>query len=173
MKLIDMTNFVLRVNQNKHYVNEKGEKPFFKTAIEHWGSQSNSEHFRFICRYASFLKNNLRLWMFVPCNKEGKYITKPCPSDFDSFDLIENGNIVNHETYNEALDEYNEALEHIYFKGFSYRENEGDVIDNLIFPNGTAKDVDNMESRTIEDLVNLDIELSDNIVEELAWKKKY
>ena len=71
MELISMTDFVIRLNQNKNYTDENGNKPFFETAINHYQNSNRSEDYRCIVRYANFLKQPLKLEMFVPCvNRE-------------------------------------------------------------------------------------------------------
>ncbi len=56
MKLISMTDFVL----------EQAEK---------CSIHDRSGHFHILMRdYANFLKQRLELWMFVPCDKEGRVI---------------------------------------------------------------------------------------------------
>ena len=93
MKLISMTDFVIRLNQNKNYVDDDGNMPFYNTAINHYQNSNRSEDYRCIIRYANFLKQPLKLEMFVSDDKE-KVLFEYNPefSTWDNTDM-ENQNI--------------------------------------------------------------------------------
>lgn len=82
MKLISMTDFVLQ-QQNEAY-----SKDQFVERVE---------------AYANFLKEPLKLEMFIPCDEDGNILEKP--------KLID-------ERYNIKLLDYEQALEKVLFKGF-------------------------------------------------------
>lgn len=64
MKLISMTDFVLEIGNKTPLILPKGAP-----------DQIYREQ-REIFSYANFLKQPLELWMFVPCDEEGKPITE-------------------------------------------------------------------------------------------------
>lgn len=82
MKLISMQDFVLEQN------NEAYSKDQFIERVE---------------AYANFLKEPLKLEMFIPCDEYGNILEKP--------ELID-------ERYNLKLLDYEQALEKVLFKGF-------------------------------------------------------
>ncbi|MEZ4788294.1 MAG: hypothetical protein R2790_10590 [Flavobacterium haoranii] len=82
MKLISMTDFVLQ------QYNEAYSKDQFVERVE---------------AYANFLKEPLKLEMFIPCDEYGNILEKP--------ELID-------ERYNLKLIDYEQALENVFFKGF-------------------------------------------------------
>ena len=63
MKLITMTDFVLLRS-------ETPEEPIFKLI-------HGAKHFELCENYANFLKQPLELWMFVPCDEDGKVFEEP------------------------------------------------------------------------------------------------
>ena len=65
MKLISMTDFVLGIEQNSYTKTEKYN-------IIEW--QSKCESFDKIIKYANFLKQPLKLGMFVPCDENGNVL---------------------------------------------------------------------------------------------------
>lgn len=114
--------------------------------------------------YANFLKQPLKLSMFVPCDDDGKVLAKPSIYDPRS----KTGNI-DYEKTDEAEKEYSKALENVLFDEFSseladwtddfvmvltnkYDENfeisfseEGDILDH----NGELTDIE-----IVEDLIH-------------------
>lgn len=64
MKLISMTDFVL----------EQGNP-----------NNTDSQFTDKVIAYAKFLKQPLKLWMFVPCDENGNFLEEPIP--FDCTDL--------------------------------------------------------------------------------------
>lgn len=111
MKLISMTDFVIRLNQNKNYVDENGNMPFYHTAINHYQNSNRSEDYRCLVRYANFLKQHLKLEMFVPCSDNGNILDDP-------------GLIPSYE-----LEQYRKAKEKVLFEGFTVLSEEDDVIE--------------------------------------------
>lgn len=62
MKLISMTDFVLKCRKNKDLDNIR----------RFWACE----------RYANFLKQPLELWMFVPCDEDGNVLINPFAMDY-------------------------------------------------------------------------------------------
>lgn len=62
-----------------------------------------------VCNYAEFLKQPLKLEMFVPCDYEGNILIDPCAEDNDAGTEIEIRQI-----------EYNNAKSKVIFEGFMY-----------------------------------------------------
>lgn len=111
MKLIPMIDFVL----------EQRNDPM----------QTYKEAFWKITRYADFLKQPLKLGMFVPTDLEGNVLEEPKHKDYKN----EEGG--NNELYRFNLEQYKQAKQRVLFKGWffdgddeiiSFRLNEGTVI---------------------------------------------
>lgn len=97
-KLITMTDFVLKQSKNK----------FMST-----GLISNSDILEKILNYANFLKQPLKLGMFVPCDDDGNVLKIP---NLSNYSIDEEGS----ELYNIALKKYKKAKEKVLFDGFEY-----------------------------------------------------
>lgn len=102
---MSMTDFVLQVVQT----------PNINEAICWEQTQQRLDK---IYQYSLFLKQPLKLEMFVPCDEYGNVLEEPSVSEFDNFDLNEGGQVVDYERYNNACDEYEKAKEQVLFEGF-------------------------------------------------------
>ena len=132
MKLISITDFI--ININKICPKENME------VIEWWGKKLDV-----IENYAKFLKQPLKLEMFMPCYfRDG--ITIPYTNDI----LI---------TSMELFKEYEEAKERVLFEGF-----ENSTIDELKIMFKTCK------LNIIEDFLNYkeEIQLTENVVKQIG-----
>ena len=90
MKLISMTDFVLNLDNE----------------------DLNEQKIQSIFDYANFLKQPLKLEMFVPCDDDGNVLEEP--------DSIGVGNDF---YYERALGQYEEAKEKVLFEGFEVKKN--------------------------------------------------
>lgn len=71
------------------------------------------------CKYDQFLKQPLKLEMFVPCDLDGNVLEEP---DFMSGDYDDNGfGDVDKYKYKKYLNEYQEAKERVLFEGFEVK----------------------------------------------------
>jgi len=144
-KLISMTDFVLK----NAYTNEI-VKDFKGVLIKH-------------CNYAEFLKQPLELWMFVPCDKNGKVLKgKPLSPNTDAEWI----------RWENEQEEFYKARELVLFENFKFVESHKEGIDNnleyFIFPYGenrfglTKKQesfITWFQLFTVEDLVQCDLSL--------------
>lgn len=169
--LISMVDFVLELNKIE-----------LKNGLHN--HISDAFYFSTSCiKYAHFLKKPLKLEMFVPCDDEGNVIEKPLPSDYDNYDYIEGGNIVDYESYSEALEEYSSFKDKVLFNGFELVEKE-EVYDSIrgiwIDLESRAFQIEgslgvgcgNLIDETISDLVYLNLILTDNAISQIFGSKE-
>lgn len=94
-----MTDFVLSIS--KQTTNE---------------GNSLVRNFNTIKNYAQFLKQPLKLEMFVPCDENhGGVLKKPCDEELEKFKGLQYGDFDCNYTY---LFDYNQAKEKVLFEGF-------------------------------------------------------
>jgi hypothetical protein len=144
MKLISMTDFVLKQNKD--------------ISLKHT--------FRNCINYAMFLKQPLELWMFVPCDENGNVLDKPDLSDANGRQYDTNID------EDKAWEKYSKAKERCLFEGFEIRKMEGWNI--LDFPNNQySKNFSVFEDAfkhwTIEDdLIEFDLQLTQTAIKQLG-----
>ena len=115
MKLISMTVFVLE--QSKRIMNVE---------ITHLESHNQ------IVNYANFLKQPLKLEMFVPCDDNGNVLE----------DIIGHGMIHN---YSEKLKQYEQAKDKVLFDGFDIYSN-GDLHNAFVTFESSRLEIMNVEN---------------------------
>ena len=115
MKLISMTDFVLE--QSKRIMNVE---------ITHLESHNQ------IVNYANFLKQPLKLEMFVPCDDNGNVLE----------DIIGHGMIHN---YSEKLKQYEQAKDKVLFDGFDIYSN-GDLHNAFVTFESSRLEIMNVEN---------------------------
>lgn len=103
MKLTSMTDFVL---EHKHMI------------------LSNSDKYIRISKYAKFLKQPLKLEMFIPCDKDGNVLEEPTMEKYGWYSanhqeeqsgwMYEEGE----SEYNKAISKYRKAKTKVLFKVF-------------------------------------------------------
>ena len=158
MKLISMTSFVLEQNKIlETYVNHL-RKPLFEKIVN----------------YAKFLKQPLKLEMFVPCDEEGNVLEEPKRwKDYlqypDSFD----GN----KEWDELYD-YQQAKEKVLFEGFELvrfidKENPCYVVSNgeneVTFHIGLYNFSKGVNfAKTIEDLIHIQPILTESAIKQIG-----
>lgn len=94
MKLISMTDFVSNYTETGCLLKEINK----------------------IRNYASFLKQPLKLEMFVPCDEDGNVLEEPKHISETEFKMFEEGGL--YKAYSENLSKYEQAKEKVLFEGF-------------------------------------------------------
>lgn len=128
-KLIPMSDFVIALRDNKKLDNVR----------RFWACE----------RYADFLKQSLRLSMFVPCNE----FEEP-------FDVEEIENSVMQGT--DTWDGYQNAEDRILFKGFTV-----DKYLHIKHPNGEYLDKHKMSKLTVEDIIKEELTLTPYAIKQI------
>lgn len=132
-KLISMTDFVLEQEKHRH------RQPITESKLTSYDK---------IVKYANFLKQPLKLEMFVPCDEDGNVLEE---------DLFKNNpNISTLKPYERVVLE--KAEENVLFDGFF---NTGDYITN----GDLQIDDEFIEGKTIEDLVPYNLTLIKNAID--------
>lgn len=148
MELISMTDYILSLEKERLNDTEYTSFEFMDDAV----------------KYANFLKQPIKLEMFVPCDEEGR-ILEPLQICCDGRDCGCMGMPVNISS-TEEMEDHLQAEGKVLFKGFviddEFKEDgfifvNNDDCDRLTFDNKSLKSVCDME--TVEDLVGLGIEL--------------
>ena len=148
MKLISMTAFVLEQNKIlETYVNHL-RKPLFERCVN----------------YANFLKQPLKLEMFVPCDEDGDILDEP-----EDYEL----RLTNMMTeYNDEVYRYKQAKEKVLFEGFEVikQDNITITIEFEHFQLDYNKILNVFANhRTIEDLAKYNlIELTENQIKQIG-----
>ena len=144
MKLISMISFVL---QQANYTDVS----------------NISEKYATIWNYANFLKQLLKLEMFVPCDENGNVLEEPKRwNDYLQFPDSFDGNKEWGELYNYEL-----AQERVMFKGFEhYLFREA----NNVKHNKSRKcfSFPNYNGVIIEDLISLEVELTESAIKQIG-----
>lgn len=136
-KLQSMTDYVLE--QKDFYLTDRITKA--NVGLHVYLSKTSS--------YANFLKLNLEKWMFIPCDSDGNVFEEPNPSKF-TMDNIQ------------SFDIYQQAKENVIFKeGFTYVKNTNSFV--IYFKNNPIW-VSWNKSKTIENLIEHDLTLTDNTI---------
>ena len=118
MKLISMTYFVLQEKTGGQQVNSITSQLYYELRI--------------IKKYADFLKQPLKLEMFVPCDDNGNVLE----------DIIGNGMIHN---YSEKVTQYEQAKEKVLFDGFDIYSN-GDLHNAFVTFESNRLEIMNVEN---------------------------
>lgn len=142
MKLISMTDFVLKYDSVKFQSNP----------------MSYVEPFSNILEYAKFLKQPITLSMFIPCDEEGNILIEPTKDDL-SFYTHRNLSI---------QEEFKQAKEKVLFEGFKARITKSGF---KAIKKGLEISVSVDSKITVEDLVFDDIMLSDSSLNQIGlWE---
>ncbi len=131
MKLISMTDFVL--TQQEKYKSDRFYYAQFKDTV---------------VNYATFLKQPLKLEMFVPCDEDGNVLEEPIIRFDGGYDIDE-------------VEIYQQSKERVLFEGF---EVENDL---LIIPNFGKQEIKNIKGLTIEALTEFEIELTPTAIKQI------
>ena len=141
MKLIKMTDFVLSFGTESNRCNY--EQAYDK-----------------ISSYAKFLKTNLNLGMFIPCDEKFNILKQPnhyrryVSKDY----LTENPKMS--EKWVEKCEEYKKAESKILFKDFYLHKDYEDNFKKYVAILGFVLSIEALYTMKIEDIVDNDIELT-------------
>jgi hypothetical protein len=138
MKLMKMTDFVLS-----------------------FGTESNRYNYEqaydLISSYARFLKTNLNLGMFIPCDEKMNILKKPKNKSnlgsgkTDAVELLK---------YENKLRDYNYALSKVLFKDFHLHIDYEDNFKKHVMTEGFVLSIESLYTMKVEDIVDNDIELT-------------
>jgi hypothetical protein len=140
MKLISMTDFLLQENKDL--------------------SLKNS--FRQCINYAIFLKQPLKLEMFVPCDENGNVLEEPI--NYSAYEVKMSGKDFRFNFID--CQEYEQSKEKVLFEGFQIATNkEGEKV---ILGDYTCLKVSDLENGDVEDLVKyVHIKLTQNAIKRI------
>jgi hypothetical protein len=140
MKLISMTDFVLECCQN--------------SKLEEY-NQVNETFVNKVIAYANFLKQPLKLEMFVPCDEDGNVLTQCEEICSCECDKIKN---------------YRKAKEKVLFEGFELKDKGGWF--TLMFEGNYYKSFanfnDTFKNKKIENFIAFDLELTPNAIKQIG-----
>jgi hypothetical protein len=146
-KLIPMTDFVL----------ERSKQSIIDLTFEE-SIKKTIKIVKEIFEYAKFLKQPLKLEMFVPCDEDGNVLEMPV--NYDVWLELHNKNVDGEKgTIGFLLhEEYQKAKEKVIFEGFELCPNNGNVLKkgNILI------NISNLE--TIEDLIPYNLEVKNEIL---------
>lgn len=165
--LISMVDFVIKEHENNPY---KGEPIKSSTYLNER-----------IYNYAKFLKQPLRLEMFVPCDDKGNVLDEPKKDDYifeEHPELVGNPKEYDNYEFGLALEQYQKVKEKILFDGFELVEKE-EVYDSIrgiwIDLESRAFQIEgslgvgygNMIDETVSDLIYLNLILTENAISQI------
>ena len=154
MKLISMVDYVLNLEFD---IKSNENEPIHKT------------YFKNVSKYARFLKQPLKLEMFVPCDEEGNVLEPPLKSDYGLAEPEFNTYKHPIECYGNDVEQYQKAKEKILFKGFELFDDEIAADYHLLFKGRFVCYTSALDDMDIEDLTFkiLEPELTENAIKQL------
>lgn len=149
-KLISMVDFVLKQSNNenleKHLCNENGHQ-----FMNYWHS---------VFSYAKFIKQPLKLGMFVPCDEND--VPLDIPFNYDAYLM---SMLKEDFNYNEIdCMQYKQAKDRVLFEGFVYEKNG--YVFNVNSPFECRFDEESLENGIIEDIVKYDLTLTASAIKQ-------
>ena len=149
MKLISMTDYVLKLST---------EYPKGKSLHNTDWSKEFEQFSKLVISYAEFLKQPLKLEMFVTCDNYGNVLFNPFASDKDAGSEKEFKQI-----------QYNNAKEKVLFEGIEFRKNGGVNFltineDTFAFHDFNIK----FKDLTVEFLVQYNLELTESAIKQIG-----
>lgn len=154
MKLVSMVDYVIQLSNNNNFIKTLEDKRGFE---KYWSKTFS---------YAQFLKQPLKLEMFVPCDDEGNVLeNKSCPVNCDQGDFHEEGKCFKNGCVQEAR-EYKRAKEKVLFKG-NWEHHRDDKYSFMHWCSYGHKSIKMHNCKSIEDLVKYDLELTENAIKQL------
>jgi hypothetical protein len=138
--LISMTDFVLDCYKN--------------APIEDYHKE-NETFVNKVLAYAKFLKQPIKLEMFIPCDEDGNILEEPI--EYQDYLKIGQQGIMHWglNVYNQSK-KYKKAKEKVLFEGFTLYPNN----DNFLQRGNILIDISKL--RAVEDLIPYNVELTDN-----------
>lgn len=130
MKLISMTDFVIEVTNNIQ---------------NDWLDSDRVEELKKISNYANFIKQPLKLEMFIPCDEDGNVLEEPKGWKNEDCNVIDCCNIC-------KCEQYQQAKEKVLFEGIDL---------------DTAKYHCERNVRTIEYFTSFNVELTPNAIKRI------
>lgn len=103
--LIPMTDFVLKIDE------------FLPQDLGQFFDSWRMSQLRLIENYAKFLKQPLKLEMFVPCDEDGNILEEP-NIDHSKYYTIQNNGYLDRVMFNDDVEIYEQAKEKVLFEGF-------------------------------------------------------
>ena len=141
MKLISTTDFVIQKEKEYQF-------------------RDDCEFAYIVRKYANFLKQPLKLEMFVPCDEYGNFLEEPCDYKYWIKD-DENGA---YEGQNEYMCiKYQQAKEKVLFEGFEFNGKYVKYSEDWLY-----LDEEICEAETIEFLITYNINLTPNAIKEIG-----
>lgn len=154
--LISMTDFVLQFDKPVGYFEDQSD--FLNCQVDYMGKVMN---------YAQFLKQPLKLEMFIPCDDEGNFFEEPKIEDY--FDDGFNFEFNQKHFKDVVLKEYYKAKEKVLFEGIEFER-----IDGVNFLK-TNKDIFafhdfniKFKDLTVENLVQYNLQLTENAIKQIV-----
>lgn len=138
----------------------------------------NGGHYDIIIRYKNFLKQPLKLEMFIPCDENGNVLEEPKRwNDYLQFPDSFDGNKEWGELYNYEL-----AKERVLFNGFVFEESQKEALKNntqlsvSIYTENSFYITHRLNGKwhtwfdlkTVEELIKCKIELSKNAIKQIG-----
>ena len=153
MRLINMTDFVLE-----------------QTELLYDKNQSKLIHN--IVNYAQFLKQSLKLEIFVPCDKDGNVLEEPTMEKYGWYSanhqeeqsgwMYEDGE----SEYNKAISKYRKAKTKVLFEGFEVKANY------IMYYDFSYMMKYELEGKTVENIIdeipNNSLQLTQNAIKQLG-----
>ena len=161
-----MTSFVLEIEKSSYTQTEKYR-------IIEW--ENKCQAFDKIINYAKFLKQPLKLEMFVPCDEEGNIISKFYSEKENTKNL----------TFSQLSNQYQIAETKVLFEGFNLNQKDFSKLESIFcltkecfqitfFTNEKGCFMDNLktnktyEIKTIEDLIQFKLELTASAIKQIG-----
>ena len=141
--LIPMTDFVLRINEIEKEIDQ-----FFDS----W----RMKQLRIIENYAKFLKQPLKLEMFVPCDEDGNVLEEYKRSEAEI--LADKNSYCRYISKEEA--KWNKAKENVLFEGFEEMKNAAVRDCVWIKDTETRFHIDTRYGTTVEQLIKSNLKLT-------------
>ncbi len=151
MKLISMTDFVLEQNKIRIYKILKAEKT---NEIE-FVIEADDDFIISVTNYANFLKQPLKLEMFVPCDDEGNVLEEPYLKSWHNDNCYCKRCEDEIISYNYLMAKFEQAKEKVLFEGFEWDGWWKDINFKNISMN-----VKMLNEKTIEDLTKYEPKLT-------------
>ena len=161
MKLISMTSFVLEIEKSSYTQTEKYR-------IIEW--ENKCQAFDKIINYAKFVKQPLKLEMFVPCDEEGDILEVPTNYEMRLLNMM--------TEYNDEVYTYYQAKAKVLFEGFELvrfidKENPCYVVSNgeneVTFHIGLYNFSKGVKfAKTIEDLIHIQPILTESAIKQIG-----
>lgn len=118
------------------------------------GTSLQGSKLKQIVNYANFLKQPLKLEMFVPCDDEGNILEEPKQTSL-TCSFFEQQQFFNKQK------KYENAKEKVLFKGFKKDFN------SVLGPDGYL-DISKLQGKTIEDIIASNLQLTESALKQIG-----